>query len=110
VKFTGDGTLATFDGPARAISCACAIRDDVEDLGLTVRVGLHTGEVEMADGDIHGIAVHIAARIMALAGPGEVLVSGVIPPLVLGSKIAFDDRGSHELKGVPDPWPVFAVR
>ena len=109
VKFTGDGALATFDGPARAINCACAIRDAVEDLGLKIRVGLHTGEVEMAAGDVHGIAVHIAARIMALAAPGEVLVSGVMPPLVLGSRIAFDDRGTHQLKGVPDPWPVLAV-
>ena len=110
VKFTGDGALATFDGPARAINCACAIRDAVQDLGLQVRVGLHTGEIEVSDGDIHGIGVHVAARIMGLAGPGEVLVSGVMPPLVLGSRIAFDDRGSHELKGVPDTWPVFAVR
>jgi len=110
VKFTGDGALATFDGPARAINCACAIRDAVEDLGLEIRAGLHTGEVEMADGDVHGIAVHIAARIMALAGPGEILVSGVIPPLVLGSRIAFTDSGIHELKGVPDRWPVLAVQ
>jgi class 3 adenylate cyclase len=110
IKFTGDGALATFDGPARAINCACAIRDAVQDLGLDIRAGLHTGEVEMIDRDVHGIAVHIAARIMALAGPGEVLVSGAIPPLVLGSRIAFDDRGSHELKGVRDPWPVLAVR
>lgn len=110
VKFTGDGALATFDGPARAINCACAIRDAVEDLGLSIRAGLHTGEVEMAQGDVHGIAVHIAARIMALAAPGEVLVSGVIPPLVLGSRIVFADRGSHQLKGVPNRWPVLAVR
>jgi class 3 adenylate cyclase len=110
VKFTGDGALATFDGPARAINCACAIRDALDDLGLPIRTGLHTGEVEMADGDVHGIAVHIAARIMALAAPGEVLVSGAIPPLVLGSRIAFDDRGNYELKGVPDRWPVLAVR
>ena len=82
----------------------------MEDLGLQIRVGLHTGQIEIADGDIRGIAVHVAARIMGLAGPGEVLVSGVMPPLVLGSRIAFDDRGSHELKGVPDTWPVFAVR
>jgi class 3 adenylate cyclase len=109
VKFTGDGALATFDGPARAIGCACAIRDAVEDLGLAVRVGLHTGEVEMADGDVHGIAVHIAARIMALAASGEVLVSGVIPPLVLGSRLTFTDRGNHELKGVPGSWSVLAV-
>ncbi|MCT7658483.1 adenylate/guanylate cyclase domain-containing protein [Mycobacterium deserti] len=110
VKFTGDGVLATFDGPARAIECACAIRDAVNDIGLKVRVGLHTGEIEKANGDIHGIAVHVAARIMSLAGPDEVLVSGVIPPLVLGSRLAFTDRGSHQLKGVPDTWPVFAVK
>src|ERR1700744_3336387 len=110
IKFNGDGALATFDGPARAITCACAIRDAVQDLGLDIRAGLHTGEVEMIDRDVHGIAVHIAARIMALAGPGEVLVSGAIPPLVLGSRIAFDDRGNHELKGVRDPWPVLSVR
>ncbi len=110
IKFTGDGALATFDGPARAITCACAIRDAVQDLGLDIRAGLHTGEVEMIDRDVHGIAVHIAARIMALAEPGEVLVSGAIPPLVLGSRIAFDDRGSHQLKGVRDPWPVLSVR
>ncbi|KAA8960464.1 adenylate/guanylate cyclase domain-containing protein [Mycobacterium sp.] len=109
VKFTGDGALATFDGPARAINCACAIRDAVHDLGLDIRAGLHTGEVEMVERDVHGIAVHIAARIMALAEPGEVLVSGVIPPLALGSRIAFDDRGTYELKGVRDPWPVLAV-
>jgi class 3 adenylate cyclase len=109
VKFTGDGVLATFDGPARAINCACAIRDAVANLGLQIRAGLHTGEVEMVDGDVHGIAVHIAARITALAAPNEVLVSGAIPPLVLGSGLAFDDHGSHELKGVPDAWPVLAV-
>ncbi|HTY33204.1 adenylate/guanylate cyclase domain-containing protein [Mycobacterium sp.] len=110
VKFTGDGVLARFDGPARAIECACAIRDVVEDLNLQIRAGLHTGEIEMVDGDIHRIAVHVAARIMALAGASEVLVSGVMAPLVLGSRMAFDDRGSHELKGVPGTWPVFAVR
>jgi class 3 adenylate cyclase len=109
VKFTGDGVLATFDGPARAIECACAVRDAVEDVGLKIRAGLHTGEVEMADGDVHGIAVHVAARIMSLAGPREVLVSGVIPPLVLGSRLTFTDRGNHELKGVPGEWRIFAV-
>src|SRR6202035_5468035 len=87
VKFTGDGALATFDGPARAISCACAIRDALQDIGFRVRAGLHTGEVEIVGGDIQGIAVHIAARIMGLARTNEVLVSGAIPPLVLGSKI-----------------------
>jgi class 3 adenylate cyclase len=110
VKFTGDGALATFDGPARAIECACAVRDAVQDLGLQVRAGLHTGEIEMAEGDVRGIAVHVAARIMSLAGAGEVLVSAVLPPLVLGSRIAFDDRGTHDLRGVPGSWPVFAVR
>jgi class 3 adenylate cyclase len=110
VKFTGDGALATFDRPARAINCARAIRDAVEDLDISIRAGLHTGEVEMVDGDVHGIAVHIAARIMALTTPSEVLVSGAIPPLMLGLWITFDDRGNHELKGVPDLWPVLAVR
>ncbi len=110
VKFTGDGALATFDGPARAIDCASAIVDATHDLGIQIRAGLHTGEIEMADGDIHGIAVHVAARIMGLADAGEVLVSSVMPPLVLGSRIDFDDRGTHELKGVPGSWPVFAVR
>lgn len=110
VKFTGDGALATFDGPARAIKCAREIREEAAELGLTVRAGVHTGEVEMSDGDVHGIAVHIAARIMGLAAPGEVLVSGVVPPLVLGSRIAFTDRGRHELRGVRERWPVYAVR
>ncbi|AEV74890.1 family 3 adenylate cyclase [Mycolicibacterium rhodesiae NBB3] len=109
VKFTGDGALATFDGPARAINCACAIRDAVGKFGLHIRAGLHTGEVEIEDDDVHGIAVHIAARIMGIAGPDEVLVSGAVPPLVLGSGLAFDERGSYELKGVPDRWPVLAV-
>jgi class 3 adenylate cyclase len=109
VKSTGDGVLATFDGPARAVECAAGIRDAVADLGLSIRAGLHTGEVELVDGDIHGIAVHIASRIMALAGPGEVLVSGVMPPLVLGSRLSFTDRGEHSLKGVPGSWRVLAV-
>jgi class 3 adenylate cyclase len=109
VKFTGDGALATFDGPARAINCACAIRDALQDVGLVIRAGLHSGEVEIVDNDVHGIAVHIAARIMALAAPGEVLVSGAIPPLVLGSRIAFANRGSHKLKGLPHSWSVLAV-
>ena len=86
VKSTGDGVLATFDGPARAIECACAISDAVEELGLSIRVGLHTGEVEKVDGDVHGIAVHVAARIMALAGPGEVLRLGCDP--AAGARVA----------------------
>ena len=109
VQYTGDGVLATFDGPARAIHCASQIRTAVRALDLEIRCGLHTGEVEMSGDEMRGIAVHIAARIMALAGAGEVLVSGSIPPLVLGSGIEFADRGSHVLKGVPDTWPVFAV-
>jgi class 3 adenylate cyclase/pimeloyl-ACP methyl ester carboxylesterase len=109
VTYTGDGVLATFDGPARAIECAATISDAVHGLGISIRAGLHTGEIEIIDGDVAGIAVHIAARIMALAGTDEVYVSGSIPPLVLGSGLRFEDRGRHTLKGVPDEWPVFAV-
>jgi class 3 adenylate cyclase len=109
VNFMGDGVLATFDGPARAIECARSIRDAVHDLGLQIRAGLHTGEIEIVGEDVAGIAVHIAARIMALAETDEVLVSAAVPPLVLGSGLRFTDRGTHTLKGVPDEWPVFAV-
>jgi class 3 adenylate cyclase len=109
VNFMGDGALATFDGPARAIECARSIRDAVGELGLQIRAGLHTGEIEIVGDDVAGIAVHIAARIMALAAPDEVLVSASVPPLVLGSGLRFSDRGTHALKGVPDEWPVFAV-
>jgi class 3 adenylate cyclase len=109
IKFTGDGVLATFDGPARAIECARSIRDAVHDLGLQIRAGLHTGEIEVVGADVAGIGVHITARIMALAEADEVLVSASVPPLVLGSGLRFADRGHHRLKGVPDEWPVFAV-
>lgn len=109
VNFMGDGVLATFDGPARAIECARSIRDAVQGLGLQIRAGLHTGEIEIVGADVAGIAVHIAARIMALASPDEVLVSASVPPLVLGSGLRFTDRGTHALKGIPDEWPVFAV-
>jgi class 3 adenylate cyclase len=109
VKSTGDGMLATFDGPARAISCAREIHGALESLDLVVRIGLHTGEIEMMADDVGGIAVHIAARIVELAQPGQVLVSGAVPPLVLGSGIAFEERGIHELRGIPDRWPIFAV-
>ena len=111
VKSTGDGVLATFDGPARAIECAgCAIRDAVEELGLSIRVGLHTGEMEKADGDVHGIAVHIAARIMALAGAREVFVSGVIPPLVLGSRLNIRRSWGTRAEGrAREAWRVLAV-
>jgi class 3 adenylate cyclase len=110
VKVVGDEFLATFDGPARAIHCACAIAEAVRGLGLEIRAGLHTGEVELRGEDIAGLAVHIGARVAALAGPGEVLVSGTVPPLVAGSGLEFSDRGSRELKGVPGAWNVFAVQ
>jgi class 3 adenylate cyclase len=109
IKTTGDGTLATFDGPARAVRCAQAICSGVRSLGIEVRAGLHTGEIELRGDDIGGIAVHIGARVSALAGPGEVLVSSTVKDLVAGSGITFADRGSHVLKGVPDEWRVFAV-
>jgi class 3 adenylate cyclase len=109
VNTSGDSFLATFDGPQRAIRCAMAIRDAVQALGIEVRAGLHTGECEIRGDDIGGIAVHIGARVSALAGPNEVLVSSTLRDLVIGSGIAFDDRGTHELKGVPGEWRLFAV-
>ena len=110
VNTTGDGFLATFDGPARAIRCACAIRDVVRELGLDVRAGLHTGECELVGEEVAGIAVHTAARVAALAGPGEVLVSSTVKDLVAGSGTEFEHRGDQELKGVPGEWRLFAVR
>jgi pimeloyl-ACP methyl ester carboxylesterase len=109
VKTTGDGVLATFDGPARAIEAAARLAGSLPDLGLTIRAGLHTGECERRGEDVGGMAVHIGARINALAGPGEVLVSSTVKDLVVGSGIEFDDRGSAELKGVPGEWRLFAV-
>jgi class 3 adenylate cyclase len=109
IKTIGDGFLAGFDGPARAIRCAGAIRDAVRDLGMEVRAGVHTGECELLDGDLGGMAVHIGARVGACADPGEVLVSGTVKDLVVGSGIEFVDRGERELKGVPGEWRVFAV-
>jgi class 3 adenylate cyclase len=109
VDTAGDGFLATFDGPARAIRCAVAIRDGLGAIGLEVRAGLHTGEIELRGDDIAGLAVHIGARIAALAGAGEVLVSSTVRDLVAGSGLAFEDRGSRVLKGVPGEWRVFAV-
>ena len=106
---TGDGFLATFDGPARALHCAQAITEEVQTLGVGVRAGVHTGELELADGDIHGIAVHIGARISALAGPGEVLASSTVADLVAGSGLSFMDRGTHALKGVPGEWRIVAL-
>ena len=110
VKSLGDGALAVFDGPSRAIACALAARDRIRSLGLEVRAGLHTGECELLpDGDVGGLAIHIGARVSGLAGPGEVLVSGTVRDLVVGSGQTLADRGEHELKGVPGPWRIFAV-
>jgi class 3 adenylate cyclase len=109
VKTIGDGFLATFDCPARAIRCAGAIRDGAAQLGIEVRAGLHTGEVELLGDDVGGITVSIGARVVALAGAGEVLVSRTVADLVVGSRTEFTDRGEHELKGVPGRWKLFAV-
>jgi len=109
VDNAGDGFLATFDGPARAIRCAQAIRDFVDTVGLSIRAGLHTGECEIHGDGIAGIAVHMGARVASLAGPGEVLVSSTVKDLVAGSGIEFEDRGVHELKGVPGDWRLYAV-
>jgi class 3 adenylate cyclase len=109
IDTAGDGVLATFDGPARAIRCAESVRDGARGLGLDIRAGLHTGEVEMAGEKVRGIAVHIGARVSALAGPGEVLISNTVRDLVAGSGIQFEDRGPHALKGVSDEWRIFAV-
>jgi class 3 adenylate cyclase len=110
VNTAGDGLLATFDGPARAIRCACAIRDRVKPLGLQVRTGLHSGECELIGDGVGGIAVHIGARVASAANPDEVLVSSTVRDLVAGSGIKFADRGTHTLKGVSDEWHLFAVQ
>ena len=109
VDTAGDGFLATFDGPARAIRCAVAAVASVRGLGMQIRAGVHTGEVEVANGDLRGIAVHIGSRVSGLAGPSEVLVSRTVADLVAGSGIVLADRGEHELKGVPGSWQVYAV-
>ena len=109
VKNTGDGILATFDGPARAIRCAQAITTGVKSLGIEVRAGLHTGEIELRGEDVTGMGVNIAARVMDTAGPGEVVVSSTVKDLVAGSGLRFADRGSHDLRGVPGEWRLFAV-
>jgi pimeloyl-ACP methyl ester carboxylesterase len=109
VDTAGDGFFASFDGPARAIRCAQAIRESVEPLGVELRTGLHTGECELLDGKVGGIAVHIGARVAEAAGPGEVLVSSTVKDLVAGSGLEFEDRGSAELKGVPGEWRLYAV-
>ena len=109
VHTAGDGFLATFDSPLRAIECARAAAESIRTLGLEIRAGAHTGEIELSDGDVQGIAVHLGARIAALAGAGEILVSSTVKDLVFGSGIEFQDRGVHELKGVPGEWRVFAA-
>jgi class 3 adenylate cyclase len=109
IKSTGDGFLATFDGPARAIRWAAAARDAVNALGVDVRAGVHTDECERKNGDLAGIAAHIGARIGALAEPGEVLVSSTVKDLVIGSELRFLDRGTHRLKRVPNPWQLYAL-
>lgn len=109
VKSTGDGALARFDGPGRAVACARAISEDVAAFGLVLRAGAHTGEVELRGDDIGGIAVHIASRVAGLAGPDEVWVSRTVKDLTAGSGLAFEDRGEHALKGVPDTWQLYAA-
>jgi class 3 adenylate cyclase len=109
VKMTGDGLLATFDGPGRGIRCAAALRDELGGISVQLRVGLHTGEVELRDGDVGGIAVHIAARVMAAAGPGEILTSKTVRDLIVGSDIVLEDRGTHPLRGVEGTWQLFEV-
>ena len=109
LKSTGDGGLATFDGPGRAIRCATALRSKMRGLGIDIRAGLHTGEVDLRGEDIGGIAVHIGARVAALAEAGEILVSSTVKDLVVGSGVEFDDRGAHILRGVPDSWHLFRV-
>jgi len=109
IDTAGDGFFATFDGPARAIRCACAIREAVRDIGIEIRAGLHTGEVEHRGRSVTGIGVHVGARVGALAQASEILVTSTVQMLVLGSGIGFADRGLHQLKGVPDRWRLFAV-
>ncbi len=110
IDTTGDGIFAAFDGPARAVRCARALEEEsVRTLGIQIRAGIHTGECEVVDHKLEGIAVHIGARIAALCQAGEVLVSSTVKDLVAGSGIVFEDRGTHRLKGVPQDWRVFAV-
>ncbi len=109
IDTAGDGLFAAFDGPARAIRCACRIRDEVRPLGIDVRSGLHAGECEVVGEKIGGIAVHIGARVAATAEPGEVLVSNTVKDLVAGSGIGLKSRGTHVLRGVPGEWPLFVV-
>ena len=110
IDTAGDGFFASLDGPARAIRCGAAISDDVRELGIDVRAGIHTGECEVVDGKVAGIAVSIGARVASEAAAGEILVSQTVRDLVTGSGLAFDDRGPHELKGVPGEWRLYSLR
>jgi class 3 adenylate cyclase len=110
VKSTGDGILALFDRPGRGIRCATTLRDRLAGAGIRIRAGIHTGEIQLRDDDVGGIAVHIAARVMAAAGPGEVLVSATVHDLVAGSDYVLEDRGAHALRGMTGEWRLFAVR
>ena len=109
IDTAGDGFFASFDGPARAVRCACAIRDAVRDLGIEIRAGVHTGECHVIDEKLGGLAVHVGARVAHAAGPGEVLTSSAVKDLVAGSGLSFVDRGGHRLKGLPDEWHLFSV-
>jgi class 3 adenylate cyclase len=109
IDTAGDGFLAAFDGPARAVQCASALREALTPLGITIRAGLHTGECEVIGEKLGGIAVHIGARIASLASPSEILVSGTLRDLVAGSGLRFEDRGMHALRGVPETWRLFRV-
>jgi class 3 adenylate cyclase len=109
VKSTGDGVLATFDGPGRATACALALRDELRLIGITIRAGIHVGEVEVQTDDVGGIAVHVAARVLGKAADGEVWASRTVKDLVAGSVLMFEDRGVHVLKGIAEEWQLFAV-
>jgi class 3 adenylate cyclase len=109
VKTTGDGVLATFEGPGRALGCVTALRDELAEISVQIRAGLHTGEVELRGDDVGGIAIHIAARIMAAAGAGEILVSRTVRDLVAGSDVVLQDHGSQPLKGVEGDWQLFGL-
>jgi class 3 adenylate cyclase len=109
VKTTGDGILATFDGPGRAILGATALQDELDGVQIKLRIGIHTGEIEVRGDDVSGIAVHLAARVMAEADPGELLVSRTVRDLVVGSEVSFSDRGAHQLKGIEGDWQLYAL-
>jgi class 3 adenylate cyclase len=110
IKTTGDGFLLTFDGPARAVRCAVAICEGAVQLGVDIRAGVHTGEIELRDDDVSGIAVHLAQRVSGCAGPGQIIVSSTVKDLVFGSGLEFMDAGARELKGIPGTWQLFEVK